>query len=279
MFISGILLLTLSQYCIGEQLYPGEIAHVSEPLPLGRFRFLVTDGKLLLEAVVSRINGVLLCDIHEAADGISSVLLHVKRNVTFIGQDYVKDMFEKCLQNKVLEKSRRDHNVVPNDTFDGMPFKPDYKTGQPDGNGAHLAIFPGTKWCGYENNAKDMNDLGVHQATDACCRIHDHCPYFIDRFETKYNYRNMNPYTVSHCDCDQGLYDCLKKVHTTTSNEVGELFFGLLNVHCFRFEKGPYCEKYHWSGIWCEKKSIGMRAVMQTFPHKWSENTDNIIAG
>ena len=39
---------------------------------------------------------------------------------------------------------------------------------------------------------------------------HNHCPYYIDRFETKFHYYNYHPWTVSHCDCDQQLYQCLK---------------------------------------------------------------------
>ena len=43
----------------------------------------------------------------------------------------------------------------------GKPFDPDFGTGAPSGAGSHFAIYPGTKWCGYENIAKDMEDLGI----------------------------------------------------------------------------------------------------------------------
>ena len=40
-------------------------------------------------------------------------------------------------------------------------FKGDFKTGAPSGAGSHFAIYPGTKWCGYENVAENMQDLGI----------------------------------------------------------------------------------------------------------------------
>lgn len=41
-----------------------------------------------------------------------------------------------------------------------MPFAGDFETGAPSGAGSHFAIFPGTKWCGFQNVAENMQDLG-----------------------------------------------------------------------------------------------------------------------
>ena len=67
-----------------------------------------------------------------------------------------------------------------------------------------------------------------------------------------------------------------QKVNTKTSNQVGSLFYGLLNVQCFTFETGQYCTDHtsFLSKLWCHTKAKGERAVMHTFPHKWSDKDD-----
>lgn len=71
---------------------------------------------------------------------------------------------------------------------------------------------------------------GKFKETDACCRAHDQCPYFIDHFETKYNYHNPYPWTLSHCDCDNKLYSCLK---VTSWHTIKPMAPTLSNFHCF----------------------------------------------
>ncbi|XP_062574552.1 group 3 secretory phospholipase A2-like [Saccostrea cucullata] len=186
--------------------------------------------------------------------------------------DYaILNLLKRCILYDIAMQSKFSGSKRADDNGSEMPFKPE-KTGQAAGSGATgIGIFPGTKWCGLGNKAKSYTDLGKFNATDACCRTHDHCPYFIDHFEEKYNYRNPYPWTLSHCDCDTKLYNCLKSVNTTAADEVGKLFFGLLNVNCFTFHKGQYCQQEHWSHLFCEKYTTGERAVTQTFPHKWSD--------
>lgn len=45
--------------------------------------------------------------------------------------------------------------------FQNKPFHGDFGTGAPSGAGTHFAIYPGTKWCGFQNVAKNMQDLGM----------------------------------------------------------------------------------------------------------------------
>ena len=87
------------------------------------------------------------------------------------GTDKIDQMLSKCgdVRNAKVAKSRRNNNFVDpkSDTFNynlvkGKPFNGDFHTGAPSGAGSHFAIYPGTKWCGYENVAESMEDLGMH---------------------------------------------------------------------------------------------------------------------
>ncbi|EEC13414.1 hypothetical protein IscW_ISCW008898, partial [Ixodes scapularis] len=58
-----------------------------------------------------------------------------------------------------------------------------------------LLIFPGTKWCGAGDVAKNYDDLGRERATDVCCRDHDHAPDSLAPFETEHGITNVMLYT------------------------------------------------------------------------------------
>lgn len=49
-----------------------------------------------------------------------------------------------------------------------------------------------TKWCGPGNKAKNFDDLGYFNITDACCREHDFCPESIKAFRKKYDLWNAS---------------------------------------------------------------------------------------
>ncbi|KAM7315558.1 hypothetical protein ISCGN_005341 [Ixodes scapularis] len=59
-----------------------------------------------------------------------------------------------------------------------------------------LLIFPGTKWCGAGDVAKNYDDLGRERATDVCCRDHDHAPDSLAPFETEHGITNVMLYTM-----------------------------------------------------------------------------------
>ena len=52
-------------------------------------------------------------------------------------------------------------NTTSDPAFAGLPFEPDYNPTDPEGPGAHLAIVPGTRWCGNGNIASSYEDLGM----------------------------------------------------------------------------------------------------------------------
>lgn len=95
-------------------------------------------------------------------------------------------------------------------------------------------IFPGTKWCGAGDVADDYDDLGPAIETDMCCRTHDHCNDSIVGFGTKYDLKNKDFYTKSHCDCDHEFHQCLIEGENIYSDSVGHLYFNILQTQCFK---------------------------------------------
>ncbi|XP_052802821.1 uncharacterized protein LOC128233010 isoform X1 [Mya arenaria] len=262
---------------ITTKLKTGEVAYKIKKVDVDRYDFDVTDGQYVWKASTSKsVDDMTSCFLYLHPSKAQQLVQDGEANRETVGQKKIKQMKKKCREYQTSARratSADDHDTFNHDLAKTMPFKGDFETGAPSGAGSHFAIYPGTKWCGFQNVASNMQDLGVHNQTDACCRTHDHCPFYIDRFETKYHYYNKYPWTVSHCDCDQHLFDCFKKVNNPTSNEVGKLFFGLLDVQCFTFQVGEYCsnESSVLSHLWCSKTK-GMKAVMKQFPHKWADN-------
>ncbi|XP_072764175.1 phospholipase A2-like [Anoplolepis gracilipes] len=94
-------------------------------------------------------------------------------------------------------------------------------------------LFPGTKWCGNGDDAKDYNDLGFFNNTDACCRAHDNCKSDLSAGATKANLINNGLFTRSACTCDEAFLDCLEKVRSPTSKIIGEIYFNILEPQCY----------------------------------------------
>ncbi|XP_061868640.1 protein PROCA1 [Colius striatus] len=111
--------------------------------------------------------------------------------------------------------------------------------------------YPGTLWCGAGSNADAYEELGEHRDTDRCCRDHDHCQHVIHPFTLRYGYRNLRWHTISHCDCDHRLKECLQQVNDTASRVVGQAFFNVIQVPCFEFAYKEECvEPYLY--VWCK---------------------------
>ncbi|XP_064469236.1 uncharacterized protein LOC135383861 [Ornithodoros turicata] len=104
-----------------------------------------------------------------------------------------------------------------------------------------LFIFPGTKWCGAGDVARNYDDLGVAAGTDSCCRAHDHAHDNIPAFGEKHGLRNTNFYTMTHCTDDRQFHTCLKGDNSATSVTVGTMYFDILRTWCFDFTYPKTC--------------------------------------
>ncbi|KAM0731360.1 Phospholipase A2 [Formica fusca] len=123
----------------------------------------------------------------------------------------------------------------------------------------HGLIFPGTLWCGGGDIAKNENDLGLFNRTDACCRAHDNCPNDISAGDTEVNLINNGIFTRSACFCDHEFYKCLKEAGSLISETIGTTYFSILQPQCFectcptdgcKLDDGTacknHCAKYEW---------------------------------
>ncbi|GAB1608128.1 phospholipase A2 phaiodactylipin-like [Argonauta hians] len=107
-------------------------------------------------------------------------------------------------------------------------------------------IYPGTKWCGAGDVASGWDDLGVNREADICCRNHDHCPQYIEAYQTDYGLTNPGMFTRSCCGCDEKFKECLHKAKCNAPSErdryvaglIGEIYFSELNMKCIKFPRG-----------------------------------------
>ncbi|KAI5098742.1 hypothetical protein C0J45_10881 [Silurus meridionalis] len=109
--------------------------------------------------------------------------------------------------------------------------------------------YPGTLWCGAGNIADNYDQLGEFAETDECCRTHDQCPHVIHAFSSKYGFTNFKWHSISHCDCDNAMKQCLRTVNDTSSRVVGQAFFNVIEVPCFEFSLEEQCVERHWYGL------------------------------
>ncbi|XP_026138447.1 uncharacterized protein proca1 [Carassius auratus] len=127
--------------------------------------------------------------------------------------------------------------------------------------------YPGTLWCGAGNIADHYDHLGEFEETDRCCRVHDHCPYVIHAFSSNYGYTNFKWHSLSHCDCDNALKECLRLVNDTSSRVVGQAFFNVIEVPCFEFSFEEQCVERHWYGVCKKYDRVPVAVIKESIPY------------
>ncbi|XP_014204104.1 uncharacterized protein LOC106636267 [Copidosoma floridanum] len=106
------------------------------------------------------------------------------------------------------------------------------------------AIFPGTEWCGAGNISSSIDEVGLFKKTDSCCRDHDLCNINMAAGQTQHGLLNTGTFTRSHCSCDTKFYQCLKKVRSLVSKNIGYTYFNVLRPQCFKEDYPATCVKY-----------------------------------
>ncbi|XP_035389869.1 protein PROCA1 [Electrophorus electricus] len=108
---------------------------------------------------------------------------------------------------------------------------------------------------------------GEFAETDECCRAHDYCPDVIHAFSFKYGYVNLKWHSVSHCDCDNALKQCLRKVNDTSSRVVGQAFFNVIEVPCFEFSFEEQCVERYWYGVCKRYGRVPVAVLRESIPY------------
>ncbi|XP_077468283.1 uncharacterized protein proca1 [Stigmatopora argus] len=129
--------------------------------------------------------------------------------------------------------------------------------------------YPGTLWCGAGNMADNYDQLGRFEKTDSCCRTHDHCPHVIHAFSTKYGYTNFKLHSICHCDCDEALKNCLRRVNNTSSRMVGQVFFNVIGAPCFDLLYEEQCTDRHWYGVCKQYEKVPIAVVKEAVPYDY----------
>ncbi|KAJ8369241.1 hypothetical protein SKAU_G00092690 [Synaphobranchus kaupii] len=127
--------------------------------------------------------------------------------------------------------------------------------------------YPGTLWCGAGNIADHYDHLGEFAETDSCCRVHDHCPHVIHPFSSKFGYTNFKWHSICHCDCDNALKACLRRVNDTSSRVVGQAFFNVIEVPCFEFTYEEQCVERHWYGVCKKYDKVPVAVAKESIPY------------
>ncbi|XP_064469960.1 phospholipase A2 heteromtoxin-like [Ornithodoros turicata] len=194
---------------------------------------IVTDvpfgGHKLAEIFEDANGNALDCNLLGDRDLIEAALKFVPDNlVTKVMEDEMYYFIDKCY-NRTLNEPRF-RSIF---SYISSIFK-------------SLLIFPGTKWCGAGNVARNYDDMGYLNSTDTCCRNHDHSHDKIKAFREKYGIRNRRFYTMTHCVDDRAFYYCLLNDGTIASATVGNMFFNILKTTCFIETYPKKCVRRNW---------------------------------
>ncbi|XP_029301559.1 uncharacterized protein proca1 [Cottoperca gobio] len=228
------------------------------------FLYQVSDGAEVMRSVVSPAGKLVNCSVlvnqiqvksfmHECRLGLKEQRAGRRLETRFARMDEAKLM---CREFK--ERSERSGRVKGDDSVLQDKVLQRSKRG---------FTYPGTLWCGAGNMADHYGQLGEFAETDSCCRIHDHCPHVIHAFSSNYGHTNFKWHSICHCDCDNALKDCLRKVNDTSSRVVGQAFFNVIGVPCFELAYEEQCAERHWYGMCKRYEQLPIAVLNEAVPY------------
>lgn len=77
---------------------------------------------------------------------------------------------------------------------------------------------------------------------DICFKEHNKCKPKIPSMTSKYGINNQMLFDLSHCYCDQNLYNCLKDNISKDNLILAKIYFNYLKIKCFHFEYRHNCK-------------------------------------
>ncbi|KAK7883083.1 hypothetical protein WMY93_029257 [Mugilogobius chulae] len=214
----------------------------------GHFLYEISDGAEVVRSLVTSAGALVDCSINENPEQVKTFTHECKKEqqkdtVEQKAHAVYEHMDEARLLCQRLQQSEKPKDQVHRRAKRGF-------------------TYPGTLWCGAGNMADNYNQLGDFAETDSCCRTHDHCSHVIHAFSSNYGYTNFKWHSISHCDCDEALKTCLRKVNDTSSRVVGQAFFNVIEAPCFNFAYEEQCVERHWYGL-CKRSEKRPVAVLR----------------
>jgi secretory phospholipase A2 len=218
-----------------------------------------TDGATVIHAALQD-NRLLACHLEHQKFAME----HFIR--TFVGSSNFTDHFDTCLDCDQIIKNvggttasvtKWQKNMLSVGEFQKLKARceglkisrqisgPDKRTRE---RRAVSLIFPETRWCGVGNMSTEDQMYGNIVGIDLCCHEHDHCDYTIEGFTKKYKLFNYRFHTISHCECDDRFRSCLRATRTEAADLLGRLYFHIIGMKCFVFQRETECEERTWWG-------------------------------
>ncbi|XP_054716960.1 group 3 secretory phospholipase A2-like [Uloborus diversus] len=212
------ILLTLCLCLSWSQLHCEDLANKS--FYLQRSLGKNNDILLVITWMQSKDAIVPMCKVISNREGIDTLKSMAGEALHLVSEQEMEYLLEDCsAMSRKLSPSENEVLIDQEHQQNGLPV-----------------IFPGTKWCGAGDIAKNYDDLGLHQDTDRCCRAHDLCDDILLAGETRNNLTNKSPFTALSCKCDDDFYKCLDRVNSLTSNTVGNMYFNVLRRKCYKLD-------------------------------------------
>uniref|UniRef100_A0A8C5GWB0 phospholipase A2 n=2 Tax=Gouania willdenowi TaxID=441366 RepID=A0A8C5GWB0_GOUWI len=220
----------------------------------GNLFYQVTDGAEVVRSTVSRSGTLVNCSVSMIRVEVQSFVQQCRMG-TAGGQDYAR-LFDARYAR--LDEAKDACSRFHSDSAQGGVTLRRSRRG---------FTYPGTLWCGAGNMADHYDQLGEFADTDSCCRTHDHCPHVIHAFSSKYGYTNFKWHSICHCDCDNALKTCLRKVNDSSSRVVGQAFFNVIGVPCFKFIYEEQCAERHWYGMCKRYEQFPIAVLEEAVPY------------
>lgn len=218
-----------------------------------------------------------------AVDGtLSSVRGSDSPEVKFIDMNVIPKVFQSSAKRPLTESDsksnsrRTKRSATSSAYFDRGEAQalPDYHERRKRSFFNKYLIFPGTKWCGRGQIAKEYDELGDDVEADVCCRDHDCCHDIIPCFSTKYNYFNYRFHAILHCDCDKRFRGCLKQSVSPMASLIGRIYFNIMGSKCFTVINKDVCVRRSWWGRCEEYEQQESVQIEDQEPYSYCEDSN-----
>ncbi|XP_032945601.1 protein PROCA1 isoform X1 [Rhinolophus ferrumequinum] len=118
---------------------------------------------------------------------------------------------------------------------------------------------------------------GEFKDSDRCCWKHKQCTgHIICPFTSDCGHHNLHLHSVSHCDCDSRVKECLETTNSsgsrdvgpTCSRDVGSACFNIIQTPCFELIPEEECVERFWYG-WCKSyRPLSVAVIHHPIHHK-----------